>query len=107
MKENGCADGYGREWSANELSMCAQEERQQEEMKRSRTKRIMKRSRTKRIMKMATTTIYNSAIQRNAMQCNGQGRMQDGRNGAEMVVMGPQCSKRDGQQQEEKIDLKR
>ena len=102
MKENGCADGYGREWSANELSMCAQEERQQEEMKRSRTKRIMKRSRTKRIMKrsrtkrimkMATTTIYNSAIQRNAMQCNGQGRMQDGRNGAEMVVMGPQCSK--------------
>lgn len=84
MKENGCADGYGREWGANELSMCAQEERQQEEMKRSRTKRIMK---------MATTTIYNSAMQRNAMQCNGQGRMQDGRNGAEMVVMGPQCWK--------------
>ena len=89
MKENGCADGYGREWGANELSMCAQEERQQEEMKRSRTKRIMK---------MATTTIYNSAIQcnarqGNAMQCNAQGRMQDGRNGAEMVVMGPQCSK--------------
>ena len=90
MKENGCADGYGREWGAHELSMCAQEERQQEEMKRSRTKRIMK---------MATTTIYNSAIQCNnamqcnAMQCTGQGRMQDGRNGAEMVVMGPQCWK--------------
>ena len=84
MNENGCADGYGREWSASEPSMCAQEERQQEEMKRSRTKRIMK---------MATTTIYNSAIQCNAMQCNGQGRMQDGRNGAEMVVMGPQCWK--------------
>lgn len=89
MKENGCADGYGREWGANELSMCAQEERQQKEMKRSRTKPIMK---------MATTTIYNSAIQCNAMQCNamqcnGQGRMQDGRNGAEMVVMGPQCWK--------------
>lgn len=84
MNENGCADGYGREWGANELSMCAQEERQQEEMKRSRTKRIMK---------MATTTIYNSAIQCNAMQCNamqcnGQGRTQD-----EMVVMGPQCWK--------------
>lgn len=42
MNENGCADGYGREWSASEPSMCAQEERQQEEMKRSRTKRIMK-----------------------------------------------------------------
>ena len=89
MNENGCADGYGREWGASESSMCAQEERQQKEMKRSRTKRIMK---------MATTTIYNSAIQCNAMQCNamqcnGQGRMQDGRNGAEMVVMGPQCWK--------------
>lgn len=91
MNENGCADGYGREWGASESSMCAQEERQQKEMKRSRTKRIMK---------MATTTIYNSAIQFsnsmqqcNAMQCNAQGRMQDGRNGAEMVVMGPQCSK--------------
>ena len=90
MNENGCADGYGREWSASEPSMCAQEERQQGEMKRSRTKQIMK---------MATTTIYNSAIQCNnamqcnAMQCNAQGRMQDGRNGAEMVVMGPQCSK--------------
>ena len=85
MNENGCADGYGREWSASEPSMCAQEERQQEEMKRSRTKRIMK---------MATTTIYNSAIQcNNAMQCNAQGRMQDGRNGAEMVAMGPQCWK--------------
>lgn len=84
MNENGCADGYGREWSASEPSMCAQEERQQKEMKRSRTKRIMK---------MATTTIYNSAIQcnarqGNAMQCNGQGRTQD-----EMVVMGPQCWK--------------
>ena len=68
MNENGCADGYGREWGASESSMCAQEERQQKEMKRSRTKRIMK---------MATTTIYNSAIQFsnsmqqcNAMQCN-------------------------------------
>ena len=70
MNENGCADGYGREWGASESSMCAQEERQQKEMKRSRTKRIMKRSRTKPIMKMATTTIYNSAIQCNAMQCN-------------------------------------
>ena len=57
MNENGCADGYGREWGASESSMCAQEERQQKEMKRSRTKRIMK---------MATTTIYNSAMQ----QCN-------------------------------------
>ena len=70
MNENGCADGYGREWSASEPSMCAQEERQQEEMKRSRTKRIMK---------MATTTIYNSAIQCNATdkeECKMEGTEQ-------------------------------
>ena len=36
---------------------------------------------------------FSNSMQRNAMQCNGQGRMQDGRNGAEMVGMGPQCWK--------------
>lgn len=91
MKENGCADGYGREWSANELSMCAQEERQQEEMKRSRTKRIMK---------MATTTIYNSAIQCNAMQWTRKNarrkeRSRDGSNGPAMFEMRRPATRRE------------
>ena len=92
MNENGCADGYGREWSASEPSMCAQEERQQEEMKRSRTKRIMK---------MATTTIYNSAIQcNNAMQCNAMQRTRknarrDGSNGPAMLEMRRPATRRE------------
>ena len=94
MKENGCADGYGREWSANELSMCAQEERQQEEMKRSRTKRIMK---------MATTTIYNSAIQCNARQgnaadkeeCKMEGTEQRCSNGPAMLEMRRPATRRE------------
>ena len=96
MKENGCADGYGREWGANELSMCAQEERQQEEMKRSRTKRIMK---------MATTTIYNSAIQCNARQGNAmqrtrknarwKERSRDGSNGPAMLEMRRPATRRE------------
>ena len=92
MKENGCADGYGREWGANELSMCAQEERQQEEMKRSRTKPIMK---------MATTTIYNSAIQcNNAMQrtrknARWKERSRDGRNGPAMLEMRRPATRRE------------
>ena len=94
MKENGCADGYGREWSANEPSMCAQEERQQEEMKRSRTKRIMK---------MATTTIYNSAIQCNARQgnaadkeeCKMEGTEQRCSNGPAMLEMRRPATRRE------------
>ena len=94
MKENGCADGYGREWGANELSMCAQEERQQEEMKRSRTKRIMK---------MATTTIYNSAIQCNARQgnaadkeeCKMEGTEQRCSNGPAMLEMRRPATRRE------------
>ena len=98
MNENGCADGYGREWSASEPSMCAQEERQQEEMKRSRTKRIMK---------MATTTIYNSAIQCNnaTMQCNAmqrtrknarwKERSRDGSNGPAMLEMRRPATRRE------------
>ena len=94
MNENGCADGYGREWSANELSMCAQEERQQEEMKRSRTKRIMK---------MATTTIYNSAIQCNARQgnaadkeeCKMEGTEQRCSNGPAMLEMRRPATRRE------------
>ena len=94
MKENGCADGYGREWSANELSMCAQEERQQEEMKRSRTKPIMK---------MATTTIYNSAIQCNARQgnaadkeeCKMEGTEQRCSNGPAMLEMRRPATRRE------------
>ena len=94
MNENGCADGYGREWGANELSMCAQEERQQEEMKRSRTKRIMK---------MATTTIYNSAIQCNARQgnaadkeeCKMEGTEQRCSNGPAMLEMRRPATRRE------------
>ena len=97
MNENGCADGYGREWGASESSMCAQEERQQKEMKRSRTKRIMK---------MATTTIYNSAIQcNNAMQCNAmqrtrknarwKERSRDGSNGPAMFEMRRPATRRE------------
>ena len=94
MKENGCADGYGREWSASEPSMCAQEERQQEEMKRSRTKRIMK---------MATTTIYNSAIQCNARQgnaadkeeCKMEGTEQRCSNGPAMLEMRRPATRRE------------
>ena len=91
MNENGCADGYGREWSASEPSMCAQEERQQEEMKRSRTKRIMK---------MATTTIYNSAIQCNARQGNAMQRTRknarrDGSNGPAMLEMRRPATRRE------------
>ena len=91
MKENGCADGYGREWGANELSMCAQEERQQEEMKRSRTKPIMK---------MATTTIYNSATQCNAMQrtrknARWKERSREGSNGPAMLEMRRPATRRE------------
>ena len=63
MNENGSADGYGREWSANELSMCAQEERQQGEMKRSRTKRINEDGNNDNLQ-------FSNSMQRNATQFN-------------------------------------